>query len=144
MTLGAATDAARGELVMAMTQDEVFGKVQEVLEDALGVDEEEVTPDAKLVGDLGAESIDFLDIVFRLEKAFGIKINQSELFPDNVLNDPQYVQDGKVTDSGMNELRKRMPHANLDEFDTSRKVDEFSNVFTVDTVVKFVQSKLPA
>lgn len=127
-----------------MTQDEVFGKVREVLGDALGVDEEEVTPDAKLVGDLGAESIDFLDIVFRLEKAFGIKIDQSELFPDNVLNDPQYVQDGKVTDAGMAELRKRMPHANLDEFDATRQVDDFSNVFTVDTVVKFVQSKLPA
>ena len=127
---------------MAMTQDEVFNKVQEVLEDALGVDEDEVTPDATLVGDLGAESIDFLDIVFRLEKAFGIKIEQSELFPDSVLNDPQYVQDGKVTDAGMDELRKRLPHANLDEFDKSRDVEDFSNVFTVDAVVKFVQSKL--
>ena len=128
---------------MAMTQEEVFGKVQEVLEDALGVDEDQVTPQATLVGDLGAESIDFLDIVFRLEKAFGIKIDQAELFPDNVLTDPQYVQDGKVTDAGMDELRKRMPHANLDAFDQDREVENFSNIFTVDTVVKFVQSKLP-
>jgi acyl carrier protein len=127
---------------MAMTQEEVFGKVQEVLEDALGVDADEVKPEAKLVGDLGAESIDFLDIVFRLEKTFGIKIDQAELFPDAVLNDPQYVQDGKVTDAGMAELRTRMPHANLDEFDQSRQVEDFSNIFTVDTVVKFVQSKL--
>ena len=127
---------------MTMTQDEVFGKVQEVLEDALGVDDDEVTPEATLVGDLGAESIDFLDIVFRLEKAFNIKIEQSELFPDSVLNDPQYVQDGKVTDAGMAELRSRLPHANLDAFDQSRQVDDFSNVFTVDAVVKFVQSKL--
>lgn len=127
---------------MAMTQDEVFDKVREVLEDALGVDADEVTPDATLVGDLGAESIDFLDIVFRLEKAFGIKIDQAELFPDNVLNDPQYVQDGKVTDAGMTELRSRLPHANLDAFDQSREVEDFSNVFTVDAVVKFVQSKL--
>ncbi len=127
---------------MPMTQDEVFDKVQEVLEDALGVDEDEVTPEAKLVGDLGAESIDFLDIVFRLEKAFGIKIDQAELFPDNVLNDPQYVQDGRVTDQGMAELRKRLPHANLDAFDGSRSVDDFSNVFTVDAIVKFIQSKL--
>lgn len=127
---------------MAMTQEEVFGKVQEVLEDALGVDEEEVTPDAKLVEDLGAESIDFLDIVFRLEKAFGIKIEQSELFPENVLNDPKFVQDGKVTDEGMAELRRRMPHAKLDEFDKSRDVEDFSNVFTVDAITKFVQNKL--
>ena len=127
---------------MAQTAEQVFDSVQEVLVDALGVDDEEVTPQAKLVADLGAESIDFLDIVFRLEKAFGIKIDQSEMFPDNVLNDPQYVQDGKVTDTGMAELRNRLPHANLDEFDASRDVNDFSNVFTVDTVVKFVRSKL--
>ncbi len=127
---------------MAMSHDEVFSKVQEVLEDALGIDEEEITPEATLVGDLGAESIDFLDIVFRLEKALEIKIQQSELFPDDVLNDPTYVQDGKVTDAGMAELRKRLPHSNLEAFDQSRDVDEFSNVFTVDAVVKFVESKL--
>ena len=127
---------------MAMTYDEVFEKTQDVLEDALGVDKDEVTAEAKLVEDLGAESIDFLDIVFRLEKEFGIKIDQSELFPDAVLNDPKYVQDGKVTDEGMAELRARMPHADLDEFDADRTIENFSNVFTVDTVVKFVQSKL--
>lgn len=127
---------------MAMTQDEVFSKVQEVLEDALGVDEDEVTSEAKLVEDLGAESIDFLDIVFRLEKAFSIKIEQSELFPESVLNDPKYVQDGKVTDEGMAELRNRMPHADLSDFENSRDVEDFSNVFTVDAIVKFVQNKL--
>ena len=127
---------------MAETAEPGFDSVQEVLVDALGVDDEEVTPQAKLVADLGAESIDFLDIVFRLEKAFGIKIDQNEMFPDNVLNDPQYVQDGKVTDTGMAELRNRLPHANLDEFDASRDLNDFSNVFTVDTMVKFVRSKL--
>ena len=121
---------------------EVFHKVQQVLVDALGAEDDEVTSGAKLVADLGAESIDFLDIVFRLEKAFAIKIEQGEMFPDNVLSDPQYVQDNQVTDHGMDELRKRLPHADLDAFDASRDVDAFSNVFTVDTVVKFVQAKL--
>ena len=92
--------------------------------------------------DLGAECIDFLDIVFRLEKAFGIKIDQKEMFPENVLQDPAYVKDGKVTDEGMRVLRERLPHANLDEFDKSRVVGEFSDVFTVEAIVKFVQSKL--
>ena len=127
---------------MALTQNEVYDKVKDVLVDALGVDDDEVTPQAKLVGDLGAESIDFLDIVFQLEKAFGIKIEQSELFPDNVLNDPNYVVDGNVTDNGMEELRRRLPHADLDAFDSSRNVDDFSDIFTVDTIVKFVQAKL--
>jgi len=52
-----------------MNRDEIFSKIQDVLEDALGVDQDEVTPDAKLVDDLGAESIDFLDITFKLEQA---------------------------------------------------------------------------
>lgn len=125
-----------------MTYDEVFEKVREVLEEALGVDEDEVTPEATLGGDLGAESIDYLDIVFRLEKTFGIKISQAELMADNVLSDPQFVQDGKVTDLGMAELRKQLPHADLDKFDASRQVDEFPNIFTVESMVKFVQSKL--
>ena len=130
---------------MTMTQDDVFSKVREVLKDALGVDDEEVAPDAKLTEDLGAESIDFLDIAFRLEKAFNIKIEQGEMLPENVLNDSRYVLDGRVTDEGMAELRRRMPHANLDEFEESgRKVEDFPSVFTVDAVVKFVQTKLAA
>ncbi len=127
---------------MAMTEDEVFSKVKEVLVDALGVDDDEVTAAARLVGDLGAESIDFLDIVFRLEKAFGIKIQQGEMFPENVLSDSRYVKDGQVTDDGMAELRLRLPHANLEAFDKDRRVEEFPNVFTVEAVVKFVQKKI--
>ena len=129
---------------MAMSQDEIFAAVQEVLVDALAVDDDEVTTDAKLVQDLGAESIDFLDITFRLEKAFGIKIEQGEMFPENVLSDPTYVADGKVTDEGMALLRQRLPYADLDGFDASRNVDEFSNIFTVQTLVDFVTAKLEA
>ncbi len=129
---------------MAKSPEEIFKSVQEVLIDALGVDEEDVTPGARLVGDLGAESIDFLDISFRLEKAFGIKIGPGDLFPENVLTNPEYVQDGKVTDAGMAELRKKLPHADLGAFDKSRMVDDFSDVFTVDLIVKFVQSKIAA
>lgn len=129
---------------MAMSQEEVLKKVQTVLVDALGVDDDEVTPTSTLVGDLGAESIDFLDIVFRLEKAFGIKVNQGELFPESVLTDPKYVVDGKLTDDGMKELRAKIPYVNLDAFDKNRQVAEFPNVFTVNDMVKFVMTKLPA
>ena len=127
---------------MVMTHEEAFSKVQEVLVDALGVDEDEVAPNAKLVADLGAESIDFLDIVFRLEKAFGVKVDQRELTQDDVLNDSNYVIDGRVTDKGMQELRNRLPHADLDVFDKSRDVNDFSNIFTVDVIVNFVRAKL--
>ena len=88
------------------TKEEVFSKVQTALVDALGVDEEEVTPQARLVGDLGAESIDFLDIVFRLEKAFDIKIPRGELFPEDILTNAEYVQNGKVTPEGLDAARR--------------------------------------
>ncbi len=127
---------------MSMSYDDVLAKITEVLEDALGVDEDEVTPTATLGPDLGAESIDYLDIVFRLEKAFGIKIDQAEMMPNDVLNDPQYVQDGKITDKGIDELKAKMPHADLSAIEGSRDVEDFEKVFTVDTIVKFVQSKL--
>jgi len=125
-----------------MTHDEIFAKVQEVLIDALGVDDDEVTPQATLTGDLGAESIDFLDIVFRLEKAFDIKISQGELFPDNVLQNEEYVQDGKVTDKGLTELKARMPHADFTEFEKDPDVNKVGEIFTVEAVTKFVESKL--
>ena len=101
------------------TTDEIFGKVQETLVDALGVDEDEVTAGATLVGDLGAESIDFLDIVFRLEKNFSVKIPRGELFPENLAAaDASFVQDGVITKSGIAELRSKLPHANVDKFVT--------------------------
>src|SRR5437667_7207944 len=109
---------------MAVTKDEVFKKVQTALVDALGVDDEEVTPNATMVGDLGAESIDFLDIVFRLEKAFSIKIPRGELFPEDILNNAQYVNDGKVTSEGIEQLKKRMPFADLSKFESNPVVQD--------------------
>lgn len=125
-----------------MTPEDILTKVREVLVDALGVDDEEVTPQARLVADLNAESIDFLDIVFRLEKAFGVKIEQGEMFPEKILTDEKYVQGGKITDEGMAVLRQKLQHANLDSVDKDRRVEEISNVFTVEAVVRFIQGKL--
>jgi acyl carrier protein len=124
------------------TKDEVFDKIRTALVDALGVDEEDVTPEATLVGDLGAESIDFLDIVFRLEKAFSIKIPRGELFPEDILTDSKYVQEGKVTETGLAELRKRMPFANLDDFSKNPVVQDFGNLLKVADMCRFVEGKV--
>jgi acyl carrier protein len=127
---------------MPAQQAEVFEKVRTCLVDALGVDEEEVTPEATMVGDLGAESIDFLDIVFRLEKTFNIKIPRGELFPEDVLSNAQYVQDGKVTAEGLKLLKERMPFADLTKFEADPRVVNFGNMLTVQDLVNYVQSKL--
>ncbi len=128
---------------MPVQQAEVFDKVRTCLVDALGVDEEEVTPEATMVGDLGAESIDFLDIVFRLEKTFNIKIPRGELFPEDILSNAQYVNDGKVSAVGLEELKKRMPFADLSKFEADPRVTNFGNMLTVQDLVNYVQSKLP-
>lgn len=129
---------------MAVTKDEVFKKVQNALVEALGVDEEEVTPQATMVGDLGAESIDFLDIVFRLEKAFGIEIPRAELFPEDILTNAEYVQDGKVTPPGVAELKKRMPFADLSKFEANPVVQDFGNLLTVSDLCRYVETKVGA
>lgn len=124
------------------TKDEILEKITEALVEALGVEEEEVTPEATLVGDLGAESIDFLDIVFRLEKAFDIKIPRGELFPEDVLTNAEYVADGRLTETGLAELRSRMPFANLEEFANNPIVQDFGNLLTVADMGRFVETKV--
>ena len=127
---------------MAMSRDEIYKKVQDVLVDALGVDADEVTPDAVIKDDLGAESIDFLDIIFRLEKAFTIKIPRGEMMPENLASDPRLVQGGKVTPEGIAELKQRMPHSDFTEFEKDPQVDAMSKLFTVDAIVNYVEGKL--
>ena len=127
---------------MPMTKEEVFTKVKDVLVSTLAVDDEEVTPTARLSGDLNAESIDYLDITFQLEKTFGIKIPKGELFPENLFTDPEFVQNGKMTPKGVAELKTRMPFANLTAFEADPDIAKFRDVFTVDTLVEFVLSKV--
>jgi len=128
-----------------MSRDEVFQKVQEVLVDALGVDDEEVTADATLMGDLGAESIDFLDIVFRLEKTFGMKVPREELFPvEGLLNNAELVSNGKLTDRGLAELRAKVPHTDLTAFEKDPDINKLADLFTVNAIVNYVNGRLNA
>ena len=129
---------------MAPNRDEVFAKVQEVLVDALGVDDEEVLAESTLQGDLGAESIDFLDIVFRLEKAFSIKIPKGELYPEEMMNNPDFVDGDKITPAGMEQLKIAMPHADLSEFEKEPLLSKMPDLFTVQTIVNYVEGKLAA
>jgi acyl carrier protein len=124
------------------TNDEIFQKVQATLVDALGVDEDEVTREATLQGNLGAESIDFLDIVFRLERNFGIKIPRGELFPENLMADPEWVSDGRLTAKGLAELKARLPFADLSKFEADPSVEKIGDLYTVEMLVQYVQSKL--
>jgi acyl carrier protein len=134
----------RRMIEMAMSRQEIFEQVKEILVESLGVDEDEVTEDATLQSDLGAESIDFLDIVFRLEKSFDIKIPRGELFPEEILNNPDYVDNGKMTDAGMAKLKAAMPHADFTEFEADPDVNKMSELFTVRTIINYVETKIGA
>ena len=120
----------------------IFEKVRETLADALGVDEEEVQEESTLIGDLGPESIDFLDIVFRLEKAFGIKVERGELFPEDILKNEEYVESNRLNANGLAALRERLPFLDLAKFEKNPVVQEFASNMTVADMCRFIQYKL--
>jgi acyl carrier protein len=125
------------------SQEEIYQKVSATLVEALNVEEDEINPAATLQGDLGAESIDFLDIVFRLEREFGIKIPRNELFPESIFQgDPEFVQNGKVTEKGLKELREKMPFADIAKFEKNPDLTAISDLFTVDMIAKYIEGKL--
>ena len=131
--------------VGSMTRDAIFQKVAATLVEALNVDDDQVTETSTLQGDLGAESIDFLDIVFRLEREFGIKIPRNELFPESIFQgDPDFIKDGKVTAKGIAELRSKMPYADLSQFEANPTLEGIGDLFTVELIVRYIQSKLGA
>jgi acyl carrier protein len=125
------------------TEQEIFEKVRTTLVDALNVDDDEVKLQSRLRGDLNAESIDFLDIVFRLEKQFGVKIPREELFPESIFQgDPNFVTDGKVNEGGLKELQERMPFADLSDFRKDPRLEKMEDLFTVELIVNYLKKKL--
>jgi acyl carrier protein len=125
------------------TQDEIYRKVSATLVEALNVDEDQITPRATLQGDLGVESIDFLDIVFRLERDFHIRIPRDALFPESFFQgNPQFVQDGRVTTEGLAELRARMPFADLSAFEKDPELSHMGDLFTVDLITRYIQGRM--
>jgi acyl carrier protein len=121
---------------------EIDVRVRRVLAQALGLEEDDIKPSATLQGDLGAESIDFLDIVFRLEREFGIKIPRGELFSEPVFQTAaDFVRDGNVTDEGLAELRAQMPYADLSFLERDRRLSRIDDLFTVDLLVSYIRWK---
>jgi acyl carrier protein len=122
---------------------DIPAKLKKVLVQALGVDENDVTASATLQGDLGAESIDLLDIAFRIEREFGVKIQQGELFGRPIFEDDAVlVQDGQVTDVGLAELRAQMPYADLSVLERDPRLNRVGDLFTVDLLSRYVVWKL--
>ena len=124
------------------TETEIFQKVQECLSGALGIESDEIHSDSSLVRDLGAESIDFIDIIFRLEKAFDLKIPSGELFPASLLNENGLVQEGRLTPEGLKVLRIKMPYLDLGEFKKDPQVSKLAEQFKVKMITHYVRERL--
>lgn len=129
---------------MSMSRDEIFEKVRGVLVEALSVEDDEVVPEATLQEDLGAESLDVLDIVFQLEKAFSIKIPEGDLNPASLLNNPEYVDGDRLTPAGLTKLKEMMPHADFSEFEKEPTKQRMPGLLTVNTLVNYLERKLQA
>ena len=119
---------------MAMTRDEVYPKVQTAVVEAMGVEEDEVTSDSTIMGDLGAESIDLLDILFRLERKLGVKVQASDLaaYIQGGIADDEFGDDrGIITEKGLNHLKTVMPQINVDELRGKFEAEKVMQLFTV-------------
>ncbi|HTM25350.1 MAG TPA: phosphopantetheine-binding protein [Vicinamibacterales bacterium] len=128
-----------------MTRDEIADRVAQALVQALGVSRSDIRPETSLAGDLEAESIDFLDVVFRLEKDFGIEIARGELFPQELLRDPNLVAGGKVTAAGVAAIRERFGFTDLSGLAAGLSVEDLmNNMLTVRLIVDYVEHKLRA
>jgi acyl carrier protein len=120
--------------------DAVYPTVAATVADALGCDIEDVKPDASLIDDLDAESIDFLDMVFRLERAFKVKIPRGKIVENarGALSEAEFEQNGVLTDVGLAQLRSYLAEVADDRFKKPLKVKDIPRLFTPVTFCKLV------
>ena len=129
-----------------MEEKEIYDKVADAIAEALDVEKDEATPDAILMDDLGAESIDFLDIIFRIENAFNIKIPrggmQKDILESDGVKEEELISAGALTALGIEKLKKYMPEINPDKMTEGFKADDIPTLFTVQTFVNIVKKIL--
>jgi len=118
----------------------VYPKVAETLADALGCEVADVKLDASLIEDLQAESIDFLDLVFRLERAFKVKIPRGKIVEDarGTLTEAEFEQKGIVTEAGVARLKSFLSEVPPARFKTPLKSADIPRLFTPETFCKVV------
>ncbi|MBP9733476.1 MAG: acyl carrier protein [Candidatus Omnitrophica bacterium] len=127
---------------MTDAANEIFDKIKDCIAKALQISAGDIQVDSKLIADLGAESIDFLDIVFRLEKSFAIKIPRDDLFPEKVLTDPRYVKDGRITTEGLGVLKEKLPSVAFESFEKDPVVSKLPDLFTVRMIVDYINRRM--
>jgi len=120
---------------------EITQKVIKVVSDAMALEPDNISKDSRLVADLGAESIDFLDITFRLEREFGVKLKAEEIFPVNIFDNDSYVTDGIVTEAGIAKLKKAIPFANFTTWEKNPLHTLVVDIFTVGSIINYMEMR---
>jgi acyl carrier protein len=125
-----------------MNIESVYPKVSAIIADVLVIDESEITLNSRLITDLGAESIDFLDLVFQLEKEFGIKIPRGQLEKNarGDLEPSEFEKSGVITPAGMQALKSYLSEVPAEQFKDNMKVSEIPMLFSVETFCKLIIS----
>jgi len=125
---------------------EIFNKVKDIIVDVLVIDEDKVQSTSRLIADLGAESIDFLDLVFQLEKEFSIKIPRGQLEKNarGQLTEAEFEQNGVLTEKGLVALKSYLCEVPQEYFKSSMKTNEIPALFTVETFCKLVGAAIQA
>lgn len=123
-----------------MTVEDVYPKVKEIIADVLVIDEESISLQSRLIAELGAESIDFLDLVFQLEKKFSIKIPRGQLEKNarGTLSEDEFEKGGVLTVNGLIALKKYLNEVSAEHFKANMKINEIPMLFTVETFCKLV------
>jgi len=130
----------RDQSISRQEIEAVFPKVAQVIADALGCDVEDVKPQVPLIEGLDAESIDFLDLVFRLERSFGVKIPRGKIVEDarGDMSEADFEQQGIVTEAGLARLREFLGEVPADRFKSPMKAADIPRLFTPETFCKVV------
>ena len=125
-----------------MNIENIYPKVSAIIADVLVLDESEVSLSSRLITDLGAESIDFLDLVFQLEKEFSIKIPRGQLEKNarGELSESEFEKDGIITPAGMEALKRYLNEVPAENFQSNMKMNEIPALFTVETFCKLIVS----
>jgi acyl carrier protein len=127
-----------------MASEETYNSVKEAVVGALGVDDDEVTPDATIMDDLGAESIDLLDILFRIERSTGVKIQASDIgehIQGGITDEEFGNEEGVVSETGLTQLKKVMPQIDTGALQGTLKAEQVIGLFTVDNLADMVEQR---
>ena len=128
------------------TEPEILDRLKPLLEEVLGVRPDQIHPHSELVGDLGAESIDLLDLTFRIEEAFQVRIESNELEREAVRRMPGgiYEQDGVLTSEALVEIRKAAPELDPAKIVPGLRKTDLPSLLTVGFFTSLIRRKLAA